>query len=138
MAKSADKVTEKWASGMANASQSYIDGVNGVTVAPGEAAANAAERMLANLQEAVASGRYQKAARSVSLQDWQRAAATKGATRLGTGAQQAKPKMQAFMSKFLPYLDQNASSLPPRGDREQNKMRMLRQFEINSNFRNQE
>ena len=62
---------KKWGTNL-NASSQYIrDGVGRVSVAPGIAAAAAADRMLAGIQEAVSSGMWAKRVASVSLSDWQ-------------------------------------------------------------------
>jgi len=111
-----------WVTGMSGASTKYIAGVNAVTVAPGTLAAAAAPTWAANV--AAAQGKYAKNVGAVTKEAWANAAATKGAPRLASGAQAAQPKMQTFMSKFIPQLTSIVNGLPARGTFESNVNRL--------------
>lgn len=102
-------VTAKWQRNLAAAGPSYVAGVNAVQTAPGELAARAADRMAQKVQDSVTSGRYQAAARKVTLDQWKQAAITNGANRLSSGATKGKQKMQDFLTNFLPVMA-NASA----------------------------
>ena len=119
---SADQVAAKWAQNTGSATQAYTDGVNAVTVAPGQAAARAVELWATNV--AAAKSKYAANSSKVTLQDWQAAAVGKGAARLASGVQAAQPKMQAAMQKLLPYIAQQVNALPQRGNLDQNINRM--------------
>lgn len=109
---------QKWATNLGAASQAYTAGVQAVQQAPGQAAANAADRYLAGVQAGLPKFKTNSAA--VTLGDWQNAAVTKGAPRLASGATAAQPKMANVLTQLFPYIDQVRTSLPPRGDIEQN------------------
>lgn len=114
MAKDPAAVTAKWVSAMQGSSQAIKDGVNAVTVAPGQAAArqvNAYVSGVANSQD-----KWKRNVAAVSLQDWQTAMNDKGAARVGTGAAAASGKMQNAMAQLLPAIDQIVANLPARGD----------------------
>jgi hypothetical protein len=104
---------QAWATG--------FDGINSVTVAPGQLAAAQKTLYLANVQAAANTWATKVAA--VSLQDWKTSATTTGAQRLATGATKGAPKMQAFMQNFLPQLSTVVDGLPARGSFEQNLQR---------------
>lgn len=119
---SADQVAQKWAANTGAATQAYTDGVNAVTVAPGQAAARAVELWATNV--AAAKQKYAANSSKVTLSDWQAAAVGKGAARLASGVQAAQPKMQQAMTKLLPYIAQQVNALPQRGTLDQNINRM--------------
>ena len=112
-----------WVTGMQGAGTKYTAGVNAVKVAPGQIAAARAD--LWAQQVANAKSKFAANVAKVSLSQWQEAAATKGAARLGTGASAAQPKFAAFMSNFIPKLSTIVAGLPQRGTYEQNKQRFL-------------
>jgi hypothetical protein len=129
------QIADKWSSNLAGSSSRYIAGIQNTDVHPGEKAAEAAERMVAELQRQLASGELQAKMRGYSMETWKQNAVTIGAPRLASGAQKGKPKFERFIGQFMDHLDRNKSRLPGRGDREANKARMLEQFEINSEFK---
>lgn len=119
---SPDQVAAKWAQNTGSATQAYTDGVNAVTVAPGQAAARQADLWANNV--AAAKEKYRTNSAKVSLTDWQQAATGKGAARLASGVQAAQPKMQQAMQSLLPYIAQQVNALPARGTLDQNITRM--------------
>lgn len=123
MAKDPSSVAARWNQGLSGARQKYIDGINSVTTAPGAAAAAQAQVWVQNTTAA-----QQKFARNVAavpLSTWQGAAASKGADRLSSGAAAAEPKVMAFMTKLLPYVNSGRASLPKRGSYDANKSRLI-------------
>lgn len=110
-----------WSTNFAAAGTKYAAGINAVTVAPGQLAAAQKNAYVANVQ--ANSGIWAAKVASVSLQDWKQAATTTGAQRLATGATKGAPKMQTFMSKFLPSLGSIVDGLPARGSFDQNLQR---------------
>lgn len=110
-----------WENAMQTAGTKYTAGVQAVRTAPGQLAAAAANLWATNVQNAKA--KYQRNVGAVSLSAWQDAAINKGANRLGSGATAAKPKMDAFMAKFLPSLANIVNGLPQGGSFEQNVAR---------------
>ncbi len=118
MAKDPAAVAARWAQGLAGATQKISEGVSAVQVAPGQAAARQMDVYLANVTAAAPKWRAKVAA--VSLQDWQQAMISKGVPRISSGATAAQGKFQAVMTQLLPQIDRVVSSLPPRGNLDQN------------------
>jgi hypothetical protein len=110
-----------WSQGFTGATQKYTDGINAVTVAPGQLAA--AQKNLYVQNVAASANIWAANVGAVSLQDWKNAATSTGAQRLATGATKGAPKMQAFMTNFLPQLSSIVDGLPARGSFEQNLQR---------------
>ena len=114
----ASTAAERWASNFGSSGQRYTDGINSVTVAPGQLAAAQ--------KNAYVNGVTQNAniwaanVAKVDLGTWKAAATGVGAGRLSSGADKGKAKMQQFMSAFIPQLDSVVSGLPPRGSFDQN------------------
>lgn len=137
MAKNATTVAQKWAQNLTNSTAAMKAGVQAVTTAPGQLAANAQQQYAMGVQQAVASGKYAKNVAAVSLSDWQNAMNNKGIPRIASGAQAGQGKMQNFMNQFLPHAQAVAQSLPPRGTIDQNIQRMVAQVQGNAKFQYQ-
>lgn len=101
--KTAAQVAAKWASRAQGATQALQDGINNVQTAPGALAAAKQDKMLANLTKSILDGKWAANVSAVTLQQWKDAMLTKGVQRYGAGVAAAQPKMQAFMSKLLPF-----------------------------------
>ena len=117
----AASAAQAWSTGFSGATQKYTDGINAVTVAPGQQAAAQKNLYVQNVQ--AQSNVWAMKVAAVSLQDWKNAATTTGAQRLATGASKGAPKMQSFMTNFLPQLSGVVDGLPARGSFEQNLQR---------------
>lgn len=110
-----------WQNAFSAAGTNYTNGINAVTVAPGQLAAAQKSLYVANVQ--AAANTWASKVGAISLQDWKNAATTTGAARLATGATKGAPKMQSFMTNFLPALSSIVDGLPARGTFEQNLQR---------------
>jgi hypothetical protein len=110
-----------WAGRMGQSVQKMKDGINAVTVSPGQAAAAQADLWANNTQAAKA--KFKANVAGVSLQAWQAAASTKGADRVAQGAQAAQPKYAAAAQKWYPIINTTRNALPPRGTVQQNIQR---------------
>lgn len=97
---------KKYVNGMNSAGPAYTAGVNAVTQSPTAAAAAALPKALRNFTEAVNSGRMAAALQSVSTESWKQATISKGAPRLGSGAQAASNKVGAYISRVAPVMAQ--------------------------------
>lgn len=104
MAKGFAKAAANWKARMQTAGTAYSDGIDAVTQSPMEAAANAKDAYAQGVNEAVASGRYERGLRRVSMSDWKKAAKEKGASRLASGANAAAGKVEKFFAVFGPKL----------------------------------
>lgn len=120
-------IANKWATSMGSASSAYTSGVQSVTQSPGQSALNNAQAYLNGVQDAYNNGTYQKGLQSFTLQDWQNAAVSKGASRLGSGAQASKGRMQTFFSNFIPQLQniQNQIDQMPNGSFAERQQRAI-------------
>jgi hypothetical protein len=119
----AASAAQAWQSGFSGAGQKYTDGINAVTVAPGQLAA--AQKNLYVQNVAASANTWASKVAAVPLQDWKSASTGVGAQRLATGATKGLPKMQSFMTNFLPQLSGVVDSLPTRGTFEQNMQRSM-------------
>lgn len=99
------QVADSWASNMAAASQKITDGINAVTESPMAKAAQNLDKYLTSTQNAVTSGKMARALNNTSLATWKTNFLAK-VSRIGSGAQAAKPKFQQFLSSWLPYVQQ--------------------------------
>ena len=128
----ADEAAQNWAQRLAGSTDRITRGVQGVTVAPGQAAA----RQKAVWAQNVAASQDKWASRvgSVSLPDWQQSMTTKGIQRVAGGATAAQPKMAAFMSQLLPHIQSGLGALPARGNLDQNIGRMTAWTRHMANF----
>lgn len=133
MAQDPGTIATRWAQNLGAATQKITDGVNAVTVAPGQAAARQADVWLANTQAAQAKWKARVAA--VPLSDWQNMMTTKGIPRIASGATAAQPKFQAFMTQFLPYVQAGRNTLPARGTLDQNINRAVAMMRHNAAFK---
>lgn len=114
MARDPAAVAQKWVQRMNASGQALIDGVNGVTQAPGAAAARQVNAYTTGVQQNAQ--KWATNVARVTLADWQNAMITKGAPRIGSGAAAAESKMANAMAQLLPAIDTIKASLPPRGD----------------------
>lgn len=132
------QVAQNWQRGMSNSSEKLKQGIQNVTQSPTAKAAQRIDAMVAGVQRAAASGKTAAALNAVSTEDWKKAMLEKGVPRVAAGAAAATPKFQAFMVKFLPWLQNGLSQLEsmPRGDLEQNINRANSMMRHNAQFKN--
>ena len=112
----ADQAAAKWAQRSAAATDDVKNGVMNVTVAPGKSAALAKDLWLQKIS--ASADKWARRVSAVSLQDWQDAMINKGINRIASGTQAAIPKMTAFMTDFLPFVDQGVAAIKnmPKGN----------------------
>lgn len=109
---------KKWGTNLQASGQYITAGVKAVQQAPGQAAAAAQDRMLANLTQSVTSGAWARAVSSVSLGDWQNAMINKGIPRLSQGITAAQASKVQIITQTLQVVDAAAAAANslPRGD----------------------
>lgn len=126
-------IAQAWASRLAQSGQKITEGVQGVTIAPGTAAARQADAYAQNVAAAVP--KWKARVSAVPLQDWQQSMIAKGVPRVAAGATAAQPKFATFMTQLLPHIDSVKATLPPRGGLDQNIARMTAMVVGMSKFR---
>lgn len=105
MAKDARTVAERWARKLAGATEDIRVGIEAVTEAPSQKAIQKKEKMKQRIIQAIDSGKWERALSKVTLEEWKDAFINKGLTRIGTGAEQGRRKMEDFMAQLIPYVE---------------------------------
>lgn len=96
---------DKWGRRMQSATTDIQNGVNRVDTAPTQKAAAKKDKMLANVTQAIQSGKWEAGLNRVSLADWKTAMVQKGIPRISQGVQGATTKVTNFASQLLPFQD---------------------------------
>lgn len=112
-----------WAKNFGGSAERYKQGVNKVRENPAAKAIQAQDRLLANFTASVTSGKWAAGLAPVTLASWQQAANEKGGPAIAAAARVAQDKVARAETKMGPIRDGIVSSLPPRGDIEQNLQR---------------
>lgn len=134
--KTPQQVAQKWQRNIAGAAESIRQGVMAVTQAPTQKAAQALDRAATNYVEAITSGRTQRKLNAVTLQDWQKSVLDKGISRMTSGATAAMPKMEKFLTAWLPQMaaaSQEVQSMP-KNNLDEALQRVRRIAEIGKQF----
>lgn len=120
--KSPQQSSQNWQQAMSApaTAQKYSAGIDRVTQSPMEQAASAAamQLYLQRVQDAVTSGRRERALRNADFNVWKTQAKGVGAAGLARGAQKGQGKVQAHFQKWAPIYQQAsdaAQSLPKGG-----------------------
>jgi hypothetical protein len=112
---------QKWQTNFGAAGQAWANGIEAVSVAPGQLAAAASARYLSGVQQSV--GKWQTKVSAVTLATWKQQAVSKGQSRLASGATSGAAKYQAAIAGVLEAEKSIIAGLPPRGTVEQNIQR---------------
>lgn len=135
-AKTSAQITKKWATNTVAAGQAMRDGINAVTDNPMQKAAAAADRLVAGVQRAVASGKFQQNTQSVSLATWKNRMLQKGVPRVADGVTAATSLVQAFHDQHQQVAnDSSAAAAAAKAQGVSGKERMLMNFDKMSGFR---
>lgn len=105
----ASSATQRWVTNLSAATSQMTAGANSVTVAPGQAAAAAADKWLAKVT--AAKPKFIANVSAVSLQSWQNSYINIGIPRVAQGAQAKQAKFESFMNDFLPYLQSGVAQI---------------------------
>ena len=100
---------QNWQQGISSKTSKITQGIQSVTVAPGQKAAQKSSAMLAGVTAAVTSGKWAERVSSVSLSDWQTATAAKVGN-IATGAANAV-KSQRVQQNVAQALADNDAAL---------------------------
>jgi hypothetical protein len=110
----ANAVAQKWATRTSAAQQDYISGAENTSKDPTQLAINNQQRLLANFQNAVNSGKWANNLRAVGKAGWIAAIQAKG-NNFSTGVNAAQAKVAAKFAPLLQYennLQQQVDAMP--------------------------
>lgn len=126
--------TQRWVQNLSNSTTAMTNGVNRVTISPGQSAARAADKWLAKVTQS--KDKFARRVGSVSLADWQNSMTSYGIARVAQGAQSKQGKMQSFMQEFLPYLNSGVTQIDamPKNTLEDGISRAVAMIRHNANF----
>lgn len=135
MAGTPAQVAAKWNQRLSASTQQITDGVNAVQQAPGAKAA--ASKALWVQQVTAAADKWAARTGAVTLDAWKSAMINKGIPRVATGAQAAQPKVEAFMTQFLPHVQSVAQRVRamPKGGLANGIARATAQIQGNATFK---
>lgn len=127
--------TQKWVNNLSGSTQAITRGVQAVTQAPGQAAANQADKWIQRVQASAPKWKARVAA--VSLSDWQQSMINVGIPRVAQGASAKQGKYQAFATQFFPHLQAGVDAIKqmPSTTLEQNIARATAMIVHNSKFK---
>lgn len=137
MALDPNQVAQKWSRNLSGATQSITDGVNGVTEAPGVAAARQKTLWLQRVQ--ASQDKWATRVAAVPLSEWQEKMRTVGIPRIASGATANQPKFAQFMTAFLPHVENVARTVRamPKGTIDDSIARAAAQIRGNAQFKRQ-
>lgn len=118
MPKTPQQAAQMWADKMATSGDKYKAGIDAVTENPADKAAAAQDRWIAGVQQSASNGKWRRGLAKSTLSSWKDKAKTKGADRLASGARDAKPKMEKFLTAWLPVaadIKATVASMPKGG-----------------------
>ena len=96
-----EQFTEKHSRRLKGALEDMRRGVEGVTSAPGAAAAKKADKMRAGIVRSLDDGTWARRVGAVSLEDWKKSMLEKGLNRVAAGVDGSQAKIQAFATQLL-------------------------------------
>ena len=96
---------EKHARRLKGATEDMRLGVEKVTESPTAKAAAKKDKMKANLNRAIDSGKWERGLKRVTLEEWKTQMIEKGVGRVAAGIDGAKDKVISFAAELLPFQD---------------------------------
>ena len=99
----AAEFADKQAARLKNSIPEIRAGITAVTENPMQKAAENDDKWILRLQESRAKWKANTSA--VTLDDWKNAALTKGVDRIASGIDAARPKVVAFATRVIPYIN---------------------------------
>ena len=107
---------QKWVRNLSGATEDIRAGVEDVTESPMDKAADAAEKYVQRVQEAVNSGKFQQRLRNTPLSKWKDNTLNKGRQRIGSGAQAAQSDVEEFFEELFPYQERLSREVDQMSD----------------------
>lgn len=131
----ADQAQAKWVNRLSGATQDITQGVNNVSVAPGQLAAAQSQKWLQNVT--AAADKWKRNVGNVSLEQWRNYMLNVGVPRIAQGAQAKQAKYGAFAQQFFPHLEAGISKVKqmPSTTLEDNINRAVAMMRHNASFK---
>lgn len=111
-----DEFTEKHSRRLKGAITDMQRGVEGVTASPTLAAAAKKDKMRAEINRSIDSGKWEAGLKRVTLQEWKDKMISKGLGRVAAGIDAAAGKVKDFATQLLPFQDTLAASVKKMPD----------------------
>lgn len=111
-----DEFTEKHSRRLKGAITDMQRGVEGVTASPTLAAAAKKDKMRAEINRSIDSGKWEAGLKRVSLQEWKDKMIQKGLGRVAAGIDAAAGKVKDFAAQLLPFQDTLAATIKKMPD----------------------
>lgn len=113
---SPQNISQKWLTNLSGAQQSMQQGVQAVTVAPGQKAAAAQALWLARLQ--ASQTKWANRVGAVTLAEWQQSMINLGIPRAIQGAQEKQSRYTAFIQEYASFLQSQVPAIQamPKGN----------------------
>jgi len=131
-----NEFAERWSRRLSSVTDDIAKGVDRVTQAPGAAAAAKKDKWIAKMTDANVQARWAKNIGAYPLDQWKADMKNYGISRIPSGTEKAKSKMEQFASQLLAYQDASLSKIRSMRDvtREDMKARMTAWFDVMSKF----
>lgn len=100
------ELAKKWAENLTRNKASIRAGIEAVSVAPTQKAAQAVGKYRDGCTRAADDGTFVAGCNRVTLQEWKNKAINKGLTNLDVGVREAEQKVAAFQAKAAPFYRQ--------------------------------
>ena len=110
MATDVATATDRWVQSAGSAQTRFTEGVQGTSKDPTALAAAQVSKLLANFQQAVSSGRWQRNLAKVGKAGWQAATIAK-AGNYSTGISAGRAKYEAAMGVWMPIINSAAAQV---------------------------
>ena len=129
------QAAEKWSRRLSASTEDIRAGIERVTQAPGQAAAQKRAKWEAGV--ANAGDKWQRNVAAISLDEWKDKALNVGLQRVAQGAQANQDKTEKFFSEFLPHLDRGVAQVNamPDASMEDRINKAVAMMRHNSNFK---
>jgi len=101
----AEQYAEKHARRLKQAIPDMEAGVQRVTISPTKQAAAKMDKLKANLNKAIDSGKMKRRMEAVSVEEWKEKMLSKGLNRVASGIDAAHAKQVTFANQLLPAVD---------------------------------
>lgn len=98
-----DEFASRWGTQLKGSIERIRAGIERVDVAPGKAAAAAADKWQASISSAATKEKWRRRIGEVTLEQWQAAMITKGLIRIASGVDAAQSKMAEYGVKLIAH-----------------------------------